>query len=433
MTRRLFGFIVAVPFFVFTQAYSFAPSPSIFGPKTYTREKGKPEEIKETFQVCALSGVYKLTVENGLYSEIGENEKDKGRGKEKDGNRWKEERKTHISAAEIEVNGKEIIASDFKKHVAKVEKTILLHQGENQIGVEVKGKPGAYITLTIECSSGCLEPKITVPTSGITINKSQAIVQGNLSNVYGETGIIINGRLAQTQGKDFAGIIPLQQGQNTIIAAATDACGYKAYDTIMINTETRQEVVRLTANPDDGIPTLNVTLDAETYLSSPATNYAWDTDGDGILEQTGPELTQITASYQTPGLYFPTVTVTDTRGNTYTETAIIDVIDRTEIDSLLKAKWEGMKTRLAYQDVEGAIVYITSNSQARYREIFTALGSGLPEIVQNMQDIQHVYVNDRIAKYRIRKNETYGGQMMTITYYIYFVIDGNGIWTIDKF
>jgi hypothetical protein len=92
-----------------------------------------------------------------------------------------------------------------------------------------------------------------------------------------------------------------------------------------------------------------------------------------------------------------------------------------------------MKTRLAYQDVEGAIVYITSNSQARYREIFTALGSGLPEIVQNMQDIQHVYVNDRIAKYRIRKNETYGGQMMTITYYIYFVIDGNGIWTIDKF
>ena len=50
-----------------------------------------------------------------------------------------------------------------------------------------------------------------------------------------------------------------------------------------------------------------------------------------------------------------------------------------------------------------------------------------------MQDIQLVYVNDSVAKYRIRKNELYGGQMMTITYYIYFARDENGFWFIDKF
>jgi len=57
----------------------------------------------------------------------------------------------------------------------------------------------------------------------------------------------------------------------------------------------------------------------------------------------------------------------------------------------------------------------------------------LPELAQNMQAIQLIYAHDNIAKFRIRKNELYGGQMVMFTYYIYFVRNTNGIWSIDKF
>ena len=50
-----------------------------------------------------------------------------------------------------------------------------------------------------------------------------------------------------------------------------------------------------------------------------------------------------------------------------------------------------------------------------------------------MQNIQLIYVKDNVAKYRIKKNEVYGGQTFDITYYIYFVVDEDGIWKIEIF
>ena len=92
-----------------------------------------------------------------------------------------------------------------------------------------------------------------------------------------------------------------------------------------------------------------------------------------------------------------------------------------------------MKAGLESQDFEGAVSHLNSANQNRYRDIFTELGSELSTIAQNMQDIQLIYVRGKTAKYRIRKNEIYGGQNMTITYYIYFVKDENGRWSIDSF
>ena len=50
-----------------------------------------------------------------------------------------------------------------------------------------------------------------------------------------------------------------------------------------------------------------------------------------------------------------------------------------------------------------------------------------------MQDIQLLYSKNNTSKYRIRKNELYGGQMLIITYYIYFAIDWDGVWRIYRF
>ena len=244
------------------------------------------------------------------------------------------------------------------------------------------------------------------------------------------------------QGSDFAAIIPLTQGQNSITATATDADGRTKEASITVITNDPKEQIRITVNPEsgilmtrpDGTTGFDATMSAETSVPYWIDHYAWDTNGDGAPEKkTGHTETAITASYQAPGLYFPTVTVTDTLWNEYTETAIVNVIDRNALDALLNAKWEGMKAALAKGDIATAVSYFTSETKDRYQEIFTALLPQLPQFVQEMQEIQLIYMNSGIAKYRIRKNEIYSGQTMAITYYIYFALDENGLWKIKKF
>ncbi|MBI4745542.1 MAG: hypothetical protein HY786_03110 [Deltaproteobacteria bacterium] len=174
MNRKNLCFQAALCISIIFTTVSFAQSPPIFGPKTYTREKGKPEKTKETFQVCALSGIYKLIVENGYYTEEDKGETDEDKDKKEE---EKKEKKTRVSAGEIEINGKEIVEEDdFNKKATRVEKTITLPEGETLMEVEVEGKPGAYITVTIECISGCLEVNISSPARGSAINKSKTII-----------------------------------------------------------------------------------------------------------------------------------------------------------------------------------------------------------------------------------------------------------------
>ena len=173
---------------------------------------------------------------------------------------------------------------------------------------------------------------------------------------------------------------------------------------------------------------LNVAFEAETYLVNPVSSYSWDFNGDGTPEITGTELTAL-AQYQFPGIYFPRVTVTDNQGNVYTETALVNVFSREEMDSLLSAKWGGMRTAMTNKDVEKAGSYFADWTKERYTGIFSALEDRLPQIAQEMQNIGMIYLIDRVAKYRIRRTEGAG----EITYYIYFVRDENGLWKIQQF
>jgi hypothetical protein len=247
----------------------------------------------------------------------------------------------------------------------------------------------------------------------------------------------VNGNLAEVQGEDFAVIVPLQVGQNILTAIATTVDGFQVQTSITINTTVQQEIIRFTATPASGIlnpvtNVLNVTFEAEAYLPNPVSSYSWDFNGDGVAEVTGMDPTVI-AQYQYPGIYFPRVTVTDNQGNVYTETTLVNVLSREEMDALLRSKWEGMKGALANQDITNALNYFGEETKQHYSELFTALQPYLPQVVQEMQDIQLIVVRGKSAKYRMTRNELYGGQMVTIDYSVYFVADKNGLWKIDWF
>jgi hypothetical protein len=129
------------------------------------------------------------------------------------------------------------------------------------------------------------------------------------------------------------------------------------------------------------------------------------------------------------GLYFPKVTITDTQGNIYEETTIVNVLSREEMDALLKGKWDGMKGGLSQGDIDKAISFFEGGSQETYRNQFTALKPILNVIGNEMGQINLAKIEDDRAEYEIiaiRNGVTY-------SYHLLFVRDKDGLWKIKRF
>ena len=291
---------------------------------------------------------------------------------------------------------------------------------------------GNQAEASIALSVSAFRIEIISPVNGATINKSRTIVYGKMYEQTGETGVVVNGVLAEVQGGDFAVIVPLQIGQNIITATATRPDGIQGQAQITINIETQEEFIRLTATPTSGIldqtGILNVTFEAEAYLVNPVSSYSWDFNGDGTPETTGTEATVI-AQYQFPGIYFPRVTVTDNQGNTFTETTLVSILSREEMDVLLRSKWEGMKGALSQGNITEALNYFVNDSREEYREIFELLAPQLPGLVSTMREINMFEIKGNMAEYYIKRFQ----RGVDISYFIYFIKDENGIWRISSF
>jgi hypothetical protein len=123
------------------------------------------------------------------------------------------------------------------------------------------------------------------------------------------------------------------------------------------------------------------------------------------------------------------VTVTDSQGNIYSETTLVNVLSREEIDALLRAKWEGMKGALSQANIEGAISYFDDFSKAGYKEHFTVLSPILSQIVQELNDIQLIGMMKNAIEYDIRTIRN-GKEY---SFYLLFVRDNDGLWKIRSF
>ena len=120
-------------------------------------------------------------------------------------------------------------------------------------------------------------------------------------------------------------------------------------------------------------------------------------------------------------------------GQTYTDTVGVKVWNQPELDAMLRDKWNGMKVALAQGDAAGASSYFTLETKEKYFGIFDAVKDALPAVVQGMGEISPVVYSPYQAKYRIYREQIIQGTPQTITYYIYFVVDTDGIWKIYRF
>ncbi|MCL4475539.1 MAG: hypothetical protein M1508_04835 [Nitrospirae bacterium] len=273
-----------------------------------------------------------------------------------------------------------------------------------------------------------LEIRITGPTDGEGINKARIMVKGTFKSGSQDVGITVNGVMADIIGNQWiANNVLLAPGINTITAIVKDASGNKADASISVYATSTAQAVRLSTNITSGIAPLQVYFSTSTTFTP--VSYQMDFEGDGIIDYTGETFENISFTYTMEGIFYPTATITDSQGNVYSDTIAITVLSKAEIDALLKGKWEGMKGALANRDVEKAVAHFLSKSQERYRYLFITLLASLPDIAADMQNIEMISLEDGVSEYRIKRPEDAGG----ITYYIYFVLDGDGLWKIQQF
>jgi hypothetical protein len=105
------------------------------------------------------------------------------------------------------------------------------------------------------------------------------------------------------------------------------------------------------------------------------------------------------------------------------------MMDGTILDTLLKAKWNGMKTALNEQNVTGALNKIPNISKDMFEFNFNLLIDRLPQIVADFHNITLVRVGNGFAEYEMWAEQ--GGD--TTSFVIYFVRDTDGIWRVQFF
>jgi hypothetical protein len=269
---------------------------------------------------------------------------------------------------------------------------------------------------------------ITSPSNGATINRSDVMVRGTVINAMGnETGVTVNGKLAMVFGTEFvANHIPLEEGANTIEVVATDTEGNTVTTTVVVNGVIANQYINLTANTESGISPLEVvlTINSSLDLSNASLTYT----GPGQAEFLSTSLSEYTVKLTAEGIYYFTVSIIS-GGMLYQDSMGIEVLSDTELDALLRGKWEAMRNRLAIGDIEGALVFFHEDARQDYRDLFNVLSSMLSTIVQDMSDIQMIEYHGNAAIYDIQTSR----DGIEYSFQLLFTKDSAGVWRINPF
>lgn len=291
------------------------------------------------------------------------------------------------------------------------------------------GKGGAVSeSIRITVTAG-LAINITTPTNGATVPAGQLIVRGSITNPSGgEIGLTVNGVSTAVQQNAFVGLVFVSAETTSLTAIVTSKNGTSATQTIPITVLTAApSSTVLHVLPTNGPAPLTATF--SLFGDVEVLQVTLDANGDGNVDFTGQHLTQQSFTFAQPGIYVATANATDLQGNQLAASALVQVLDQTELDGILQARWLAMKDALRSGDIPAALSQIVARARPSYEEGFQIISAQLPSIDEILTSVSLVRIGNNEAVYKASRND----DGIPMSFEVRFAMDVDGFWRVASF
>lgn len=304
---------------------------------------------------------------------------------------------------------------------------LTLNPGLNIFNLSAIDRAGNVSAYTLRLTY--IPPPVTLTDTseieGATLASDSITVSGTFTGPP-NTGITVNGQIAGTSGNQYFATVPLVLGNNTIKVIATGPDGTTATQSLTV-TSIGPAPISVTANPTLGMAPLNVSFTIDNRTGNSIARIDADFDGNGTIDFTTTDPTQIRTIYGVPDIYQAKVTITDTQDNTYQSTQVINVQDATALGGTLRGIYNGMLANLRAGKIDDALTAVTGSAYQKYKGIFTELQPSLPAVVDQLGTLQNATIGSDVAEYVLVRNTANGPQ----AFLIYFLLGEDGVWRID--
>ena len=270
---------------------------------------------------------------------------------------------------------------------------------------------------------------ITTPAANASIAADFTLVMGTYQGPP-NSGVTVNGVVANNdgQGNYFVNNVPLVTGQNTLTVALTTPDGQTAVQTQTV-TSTSTAPMRIYAEPDAAVGSGTFVIRLENRTANAYTDILYQNLGGGQLDSSALDQTTLgKIAYTAPGSYTPRFSITDSAGNTYTQSLKLLVQDRAMLDAVLKSAWTDLTSALSAGDKTSAMRVLSSPARVKYGPVFDELAPYMAQIIPGWSPPMTGTLSAEIGEFAIRR--TLDG--LKQLFFVYFVRDGYGIWRLGS-
>lgn len=256
------------------------------------------------------------------------------------------------------------------------------------------------------------------PTASISASPASIVLGSSSTLTWSSTKattVTIDNGIGTVAVSGSMAVSPTTTTTYTITVTGSQGYQVTASATVEV-TVVPPPTITLTASPEVLAPGGSSTL---AWASTNATSVTIDNDI-GAVDLSGSS----TVSPTQDTVYTATATGP---GGTATASVTIKMLD-----AHLRNIWGGMKTAMAAGNVDLAVGFFSEETQDKYREVYTALSAQLPQIAQEMGEIELLVYKNNMAIFRIKRNDIINSEEHEISYRIYFVYQNNQ-WSIYKY